>query len=135
MWHLCCSEPATTYVFLSQADTPAWHCSRANRRRVALRAFSSSALGNVSSLRLVFLPSSHDPGSWDPAAVEPSTCPSKGQDLAELETHEAEAAYVSTLHMRAVRALKFCSISANAAILLEKVVTLEVMRTTVLVMV
>ena len=65
-----------------------------------------------------------------------------GQDLAEPETLEAEATSVSILHMRAVRELKFCSISANAAILVAKVLTicslfviLAVRRTTELVMV
>ena len=48
--------------FLSQADTPVWHCSQGNRKRTALRAFSSSGLENVSSLRLVFLASSDDLG-------------------------------------------------------------------------
>ena len=45
--------------------------------------------------------------------MEPSTCSSEGQDLAEPDTFDAEAAYVSTLHKRAVRVLKFCSISVS----------------------
>ena len=60
----------------------------------------------------------------DPVAVEPSFCPSKFQDLAEPETQHAEAKYASIFHMRAVTELKFCSISANAAILAEKVLTI-----------
>ena len=48
-------------------------------------------------MRLLFLFSLDDPWKWDPAAVEPSTCSSKGQDLAELDTFDAEAAYVSDL--------------------------------------
>ena len=72
-------------------------------------------------LRPVFLLSSDDPGPWDPVVGEPSTCPGKGQDLAEPETLEAEATSVSILHKRAVRELKVCSISANAAILVAKV--------------
>ena len=87
-WHISWSKCHQCFS-LSQADTPAWHCSHGNRKRTALRACSSSGLENVSSLRLVFLPSSEDPGSWDPAAVQPSTCPGKGQDLAEPETLES----------------------------------------------
>ena len=55
-----------------------WYCSRRNRSKKALRTCSSSGLEKVSSLRLVFLVSSDDPGPWDrrdPAAVEPSLCP------------------------------------------------------------
>ena len=37
----------------------------------------------------------------------------KAQDLAEPDTFDAEAATVSTLHKRAVKALKFCSISVG----------------------
>ena len=33
-----------------------------------------------------------DPGPWDPAAVEPSTCSSEGQDLAEPDIFDADAA-------------------------------------------
>ena len=84
----------------------------------------------------MFLPSSDDPGSWDPA-VEPSTCASEGQDLAKQETLEAETALVSNLHMRAVRVLTLCSIPVNATILVERalsicstMVILEVRRPT-----
>ena len=82
---------------------PVWYCSHGNRRKTALRACSSAGLEKISSLRLVFLLSLDDPGPWDPAAVEPSTCSSEGQDLAEPVTFDAEVAYVSTLHKRAVR--------------------------------
>ena len=41
-----------------------------------------------------------------PAAVEPSTCSSEGQHLAELDTLDAETINVSTFHIHAVRALK-----------------------------
>ena len=130
-------------------DTPAWHCSLGNCNRTALRAFSSSVLEKVSSLRLVFLLSSEDPGSWDPVAVEPTACPSTFQDLAEPETFEAEATSVSILYMRAVReltfclrALTFCCISAKNEILAERVLTicstvviLEVTRPTAALMV
>ena len=105
--------------FFIQADTPAWHCWQGNRKK------------KVSGLRLVFLFSSEDPGSWDPAAVEPPICPSEGRDLAEPETLEAEAAFVSILHMRAVRELAFCvkqltfcSISVNEPILAQKALTI-----------
>ena len=103
--------------FLIQADTPAWHCWQGNRKR------------KVSGLRLVFLFSSEDPGSWDPAAVEPSICPSEDHDLSEPETLEAEAAFVSILHMRAMREfcvkqLTFCSIAANEPILAQKALTI-----------
>ena len=77
---------------------PLWYCSHGNRSKIALRACSSSGLEKVSSLRLVFLLSSDDPGPWDPwdpAAVEPSTCSTEGQDRAEPDTFDAEAAYVS----------------------------------------
>ena len=52
----------------------------------------------MSNLRPVFLPSSDDPGSWNPAAVEPSICPGEGHDLAEPETLEAEAAHFDLAH-------------------------------------
>ena len=55
------------------------------RNPTALRARSSGVLAEVSSLRLVFLLSSDDPGRWDPrdpVAVEPLLCPSIFQDLA-----------------------------------------------------
>ena len=48
-----------------------------------------------------------------PAAVEPSTCSIEGQDLTEPDIFDAEAAFVSTLHRRAEKVLKFCSISAS----------------------
>ena len=72
-----------------------------------------SGLDKVSSLLLVFLLLCDDPGPWDPVAVEPSICSTEGHDLADLDTFDAEVACVSTLHMRAVRALKFCSISVS----------------------
>ena len=92
---------------------PVWYCSHGNRSKTALRACSSAGLEEVSSLRLVFLLSLDDPGKWDNAAVEPSTCSGEGQDLAEPDTFDAEAAYVSTLHKRAVGVLKLCSISVS----------------------
>ena len=94
------------------------------------RMCSSSGLEKVSSLSLVFLLSSDDPRPWDPrdtVAVEPSLCPSKFQELAELEPPEEEVAPASILHMRVVREMTFCSISANAAILVEKVLTICLM--------
>ena len=97
-----------TSVLLSQPETPAWRCSHGNSRRTALRAFSSSGFENVSSLRLVFLLSSKDPGSRDPAAVEQSTCPSEGQEP-QLETLEAEAAPASKAATRAARLPTLCS--------------------------
>ena len=90
-----------------------------------------SGLEHVSSLHLVFLPSSDDPVSWDNAAVEQSICPSEGHDLAEPEALEAEAAFVSILHKRAVgelticvRELTFCSIFVNETILAQRVLTI-----------
>ena len=80
-----------------------WYCSHGNRSKTALRACSSSGLQEISSLRLVFLLSLDDP----------STFTGEGQDLAEPDTFDAEAAYVSTLHRRAVKVLKLCSISAS----------------------
>ena len=62
---------------------PARYCSHGHRNRTALRACSSSGLVHVSSLRLVFLLSSDDPGPWDPVAVKPSLRPSTFQDLVE----------------------------------------------------
>ena len=94
---------------LNLVDTPAWNCSHGNSKRTALRAFSSSGFEKVSSLRLVFLLSSDDRGPWDPVAVEPSTCPGKGQDLAELETLEAKTVPVSNAATRAVRPPTTCS--------------------------
>ena len=64
--------------FTRQVDTPTWNCSHGNCSKTALRACSSSWLEKVSSLSLVFLLSSDDPGPWDPrdtVAVEPSLCP------------------------------------------------------------
>ena len=61
-------------------------------------------LGNISSLRLVFLLSSDDPGPWDPrdpVAVEPSLCPSFFQDLAEPDPLETDVAFVSNVVIRA----------------------------------
>ena len=63
--------------------------------------------------------------SWDPAAVQPSIFSTESQDRAEPEKIDAEAANVSTLHTRAVRLLKFCSISANIAILAERAFTVR----------
>ena len=83
---------------------PWWYCSQGNRSKTELRGCSSSGLKSVSSLRLVFLLSADDPGPWDPAAVEPSACSTEGQDRAEPDTFDAEAAY---------RVLKFCSISVS----------------------
>ena len=45
----------------------------------------------------------------DPVAAEPSDCPSKFQDPAELEPLEAEAAFVSKVATRAARLLTICS--------------------------
>ena len=75
----------------------------------------------------VFLLSSDDPGSWDPkepVAVEPSLCPITFQELSEREPPEVEVAPTSILHVRVVRELTSCSISVNAAILVEKVLTI-----------
>ena len=112
---------------------PLWYCSQGNRSKTALRACSSSGLENVSSLRLIFLLSFDDPGPWDPrdpVAVEPSLCPSIFQDLAEPDPLETDVAFVSILHMRAVReltfsvrVLTFCSNAANDAILAERALT------------
>ena len=65
---------------------------------------------NVSSLRLVFLLSSDDPEPWDPAAGEPSLCPSLFQDLAEPDPLETDVALVSNVVTRAARLLTICSI-------------------------
>ena len=70
---------------------PVWNCSHGNRSKTAHRACSSAGLEKVSSLRLVFLLSSDDPGPWDPrdpVAVEQSLCPSTFQDLPEPEPLE-----------------------------------------------
>ena len=88
----------------NHVDTPAWICSHGKCGKTALRAFSSSGFEKASSLRLVFLSSSEDPGPWDPSdpvAVEPSLCPSEIQELAELEPFEVEAALVSKVATRA----------------------------------
>ena len=61
----------------------------------------------------MILLSSDDPGPRDPAAVEPSTCSSEGQDLTEPDIFGAQTAQVSTLHRRAEKVLKFCSTSAS----------------------
>ena len=71
-------------------------------KRTALRAFSSSGLKNVSSLGLVFLPLQKTLGHGT-LRLEPSTCPGEGQDLAEPETLEAEAAPTSKVATRAAR--------------------------------
>ena len=91
---------------------PWWYCSHRNRSKTALRACSSSGLGKVSSLRLVFLLSSDDPGPWDPrdpVAVEPSLCPKKLQDLAESGLLEPEAAPASRAPTRAATPSTDCS--------------------------
>ena len=41
---------------------------------------------------------SDDPGPWDPVAVEPSTCSPGGQDRAESDTIDAEAACLDFAH-------------------------------------
>ena len=120
-------------MLLIHVETPAWYCSHGNCAGTALRACSSSRQENISSLRHVFLLSSEDPGPWEPrdlVAVEPSLCPSEFQEHAEPEPLEAEAAFVSILHMRAVReltfsvrVLTFCSNAANDAILAESALT------------
>ena len=89
---LCGAMPEFSKTLLNHSVTPVRYCAHGNRIRTALRACSSSGLADVSSLRLVFLLSSDDPGPWDPVAVEPSTCSSEGQDLAEPDTLDAEAA-------------------------------------------
>ena len=114
-----------------QADTPR---NVVHVEIEALRACSSSGLEKVSSLRLVLLLSSDDPGPWDPrgpVAVEPSPCPSTFQELAEPEPPEADVAFVKILHMRAVRELTFCAmvltfccIAANNAISTTRVLTI-----------
>ena len=84
-----------------------------NRSKTALRDCSSSGLESISSLRLVFLMSSDDPGPWDPrdpVAVEPSLCPSKFQDLVVSGPLEPEAAPVSKVVTRAKRLPTICSI-------------------------
>ena len=83
------------------------------RSKTALHECCTSMLQEVSSLRRVLLWSSDDPEPWVPAAVEPSTCSSVSQDLAEPDTLDAEAVNVSNLHIRVVRALKFCSHSVS----------------------
>ena len=83
----------------------------------ALRAFSSSGLEKVSSVRLVFLFSSEDPGPRHLAAMEPSACPSKFQDLAEPEPLEPEAAPISKVATRAARLLSICSTFVILAVL------------------
>ena len=118
---------------LIQFVIPVWYCSHGNRSKTAVRACSSSGLEKVSSLRLVFLLSSDDPGPWDPrdpAAVEPLLRPSMFHDLAESEPLETDVAFVSILHVRAVReltfsvrVLTFCSNAANDAILAERALT------------
>ena len=92
---------------------PLWYCSEGNRSKTALRACSSSGLEKGSSLRLVFLLSSDDPGPWDPrdpVAVEPVLCPSMFQDLAEPDPLETVVAFVSNAVTRAARLLTICSI-------------------------
>ena len=98
--------PVVAQNLFIQADTPSRYCSHGNRSKTALRARSSSGLEEVSSLRLAFLLSSED--RWyprEPVTVEPSPCPSKFQELAEPEPLETDIAFVSILHLRAVREL------------------------------
>ena len=98
---------------LIHMETPEWCCSHGNRSKTALRACSSSVLDKVSSLRLVFLSSSDDPGPWDPrdpVAVEPPLCRSMFQDLAEPEPLETDVAFVSNMVTRAARLPTTCSI-------------------------
>ena len=115
---LCSSQRRVIHLVI-----PLKYCSQKNRNKTALRACSSSVLEKISSVRLVFLLLSDDPKTWDLAAVEPSTCSTEDQDRAEPDTFDAEAAYVSTLHICAVRWWKFCSISANIAMLAERSLT------------
>ena len=85
---------------------PVWYCSQGNRSKTALRACSSAGLEEGSSLRLVFLFSSDDPGPWyprDSVAVEPPLCPSIFQDLAEPDPMETVVAFVSNVVTRAAR--------------------------------
>ena len=92
---------------------PLWYCSQGDRSKTALRACPSAGFENVSSLRLVFLLSSDDPGPRvprDPVAVEPSLCPSLFQDLAEPDPLEADVAFISKVATRAARLLTICSI-------------------------
>ena len=103
---LCAGMLVVARNLLSHVDTPAWNCSHRNCNKTALRAFSSSGFEKVSSLRLVFLFSSDDPGPWDTVAVEPSTSSGEGQDLAELEMLEA---LVSKATRRAARLSTTCS--------------------------
>ena len=90
-----------------------WYCSQGNRTKTALRACSSAGLEEGSSLRLVFLLSSDDPGPWeprDPVAVEPVLCPSMFQDFAEPDSLDTVVAFVSHVVTRAARLLTICSI-------------------------
>ena len=115
---------AVVQMLLIQVETPAWYCSHGKCSKTALRACSSSGIEKVSSLRLVFLLSSDDPGRRDPrdpVAVEPSLCPSRFQELADPELLESQAAFVSKVATRAARLPTICSI----------LVTLVVMAATV----
>ena len=61
----------------------------------------------------MFLLSSAGPESQGSVAVEPPTCPGKGQDPAgHLETPEADPFAASEAKIRAARVLKFCSVPA-----------------------
>ena len=71
----------------------------------------ATELKNLSRLRLVFLLWLDDPEPWEPVAVQPSTGPGTGQDLAELKTLEAEAAPVSKVATRAL--VTFVAIAAT----------------------
>ena len=99
-------------IFRSRQTLPRDIVHKENPSKTALRACSSSGLEKVSSLRLVFLLSSDDPGPWDPedpVTVEPSLCPSGFQELAEPEPLEAEATFVSKVVTQAARLSTICS--------------------------
>ena len=77
---------------------PVWYRSHGNRSKTALRACSWSGFEEKHVCISYFYCHLMILGPWDPAAVEPSTCSSEGQDLAEPDTLDADAAYVSTSH-------------------------------------
>ena len=77
----------------------------------------NSGLQKISSLRLVFLLSSDDPGPWDPrepVAVEPSPCPRMFQDLAEPEPLDGRCIRFQCGN-RGCKAAKDCSIFVTFA--------------------
>ena len=92
---------------LIQFVIPVLYCSHGNHNKTALRACSSSGLAEVSSLRLVFLLSSDDPGPWDPWI---RYCPNMFQDLAESRLLDPEAAFVAKEVTRATRLPTICEI-------------------------